>query len=265
MRNVFITTVTAMVISASAAIAEDTAATAAAPLMTGELSLNFAEKADNNVGGTMALDLDINAADVATVDLGLKATDGNAVTLDTWTVGTSVAGVALSFGDDHNLMPETAANAAADGTLAVPAMTESLQVGVAGASVAVGLTDWTADVSDISNIQGAYAIGNIAVSGDYNIDSENTVLGASVADIDLGIVTAGSALTYDVDAESFAFEGSVATGGLSAYLNGTDDNRLQNIGGEYEVDVNGATFTAGANYDVDSEDLTPTASLAFNF
>ena len=252
------------VMAASSAMAEDTT-TMVNPLMTGELSLNFAETADNNVGGTMALDLDINAADVATVDLGLKATDGNSVTLDTWTVGTSVAGVELSFGDDHNLMPETAANAAADGTLAVPAMTESLQVGVEGATVAVGLTDWTADVSDISNIQGAYAMGNIAVSGDYNIDSENTVLGASVADIDLGMVTAGSALTYNMDAESFAFEGSVATGGLSAYLNGTDDNRLQNIGGEYEVDVNGATFTAGANYDVDSEELTPTAGLAFNF
>ena len=252
------------VMAASSAMAEDTT-TAVNPLMTGELSLNFAETANNNVGGTMALDLDINAAGVATVDLGLKATDGNAVTLDTWTVGTSVNGLALSFGDDHNLMPETAANAAADGTLAVPAMTESLQVGVAGVSVAVGLTDWTTDISDISNVQGAYTLGNIAISGDYNIDSENTVLGAEVAGIDLGMLTAGSALSYDVDAEAFAFEGMVARNGLSAYLNGTDDNRLQNIGGEYEVDVNGATFTAGANYDLDDEDLTPTASLSFNF
>ena len=252
------------VMAASSAMAEDTT-TAVNPLMTGELSLNFAETAGDKIGGTMALDLDINAADLATVDLGLKATDGNAVTLDTWTVGTDVNGVALSFGDDHGLLPETAANAAADGTLAVPTMTESLQLGVAGATVAVGLTDWTADVTDISNIQGAYTLGNVALSGDYNMDSDNTVLGASVAGIDLGLVSAGSALTYDVDAETFAYEGSVATGGLSAYLNGTDDNRLQNVGGEYEVDVNGATFTAGANYDLDAEDLTPTAGLAFSF
>ena len=252
------------VMAASSAMAEDTT-TAVNPLMTGELSLNFAETAGDKIGGTMALDLDINAGGIATVDLGLKATDGNAVTLDTWTVGTSVNGVALSFGDDHGLLPETAANAAADGTLAVPTMTESLQLGVAGATVGVGLTDWTADVTDISNIQGAYTLGNVALSGDYNMDSDNTVLGASVAGIDLGLVSAGSALTYDVDAETFAYEGSVATGGLSAYLNGTDDNRLQNVGGEYEVDVNGATFTAGANYDLDAEDLTPTAGLAFSF
>ena len=261
MRTIVLATVAAM--AATSAMAEDT--TMANPLMTGELSLNFAETANDNVGGTMALDLDINAAGVATVDLGLKATDGNAVTLDTWTVGTSVDGLALSFGDDHNLMPETAANAAADGTLAAPAMTESLQVGVAGVSVALGFTDWTADLTDISNIQGAYTLGNVSLSGDYNMDSDNTVLGAEIAGIDLGLVSAGSALTYDVDAETFAYEGSVATGGLSAYLNGTDDNRLQNVGGEYEVDVNGAIFTAGANYDLDAEDLTPTASLSFNF
>ena len=265
MRTIVLATVAAM--AATSAMAEDT--TMANPLMTGELSLNFAETANDNVGGTMALDLDINAAGVATVDLGLKATDGNAVTLDTWAVGTSVDGLALSFGDDHNLMPETAANAAADGTLAAPAMTESLQVGVAGVSVALGLTDWTTDLTDVSNVQGAYTIDmdRFAITGamDYNMDSENTVLGAEIAGIDLGLVSAGSALTYDVDAETFAYEGSVATGGLSAYLNGTDDNSLQNVGGEYEVDVNGATFTAGANYDVDSEDLTPTASLSFNF
>ena len=198
MRTIVLATVAAM--AATSAMAEDT--TMANPLMTGELSLNFAETANDNVGGTMALDLDINAAGVATVDLGLKATDGNAVTLDTWTVGTSVDDLALSFGNDHNLMPETAASAAADGTLAVPAMTESLQLGVAGATVAVGLTDWTADVTDISNIQGAYTLGNVSLSGDYNMDSDNTVLGASVAGIDLGMVTAGSALTYDVDAEA---------------------------------------------------------------
>ena len=197
------------VMAASSAMAEDTT-TAVTPLMTGELSLNLAETAGDKIGGTMALDLDINAGGIATVDLGLKATDGNAVTLDTWTVGTSVNGVALSFGDDHGLLPETAANAAADGTLAVPTMTESLQLGVAGATVAVGLTDWTADVTDISNIQGAYTLGNVALSGDYNMDSDNTVLGASVAGIDLGLVSAGSVNALPADTKPKSIPATLA-------------------------------------------------------
>jgi hypothetical protein len=40
---------------------------------------------------------------------------------------------------------------------------------------------------------------------------------------------------------------------------------LQNIGGEYTMGVAGATFAAGANYDTDAKDLTPTASISFNF
>ena len=263
MRNVF--TIMAVAAFASAASAEETVT----PIISGAVNLDFAETAGDNYGGTMGVELDIDAGSLATVDLDFSATDGSALTLDTWTVGTTISGVGLAFGDDNNLMPETDANAAADGTLATPAMTESLAVSVGGASVALGLTDWTTDVTDVSNIQGAYTIDmdRFAITGamDYNMDSENTVLGAEIAGIDLGMVTAGSALSYDVDAEAFAFEGTVARNGLSAYLNGTDDNRLQNIGGEYEVDVNGATFTAGANYDVDSEDLTPTAGLAFSF
>jgi hypothetical protein len=90
-------------------------------------------------------------------------------------------------------------------------------------------------------------------------------LGAGVAGLDLGVATLGGAMTYDVDAEVIGFENVVTRGGLTAYLNGDDTDLLQNIGGEYTMDVSGATFAAGANYDTDTKDLTPTASLSFNF
>ena len=106
---------------------------------------------------------------------------------------------------------------------------------------------------------------DVTAAADYNLDSENTVLGAGVSGLDLGVAALGGAMTYDVDAEVFGFEAVATTGGLTAYLNGDDTDALQNIGGEYEMAVGGATFTAGANYDVDAEDLTPTASLSFNF
>jgi len=97
------------------------------------------------------------------------------------------------------------------------------------------------------------------------LDSENTVLGAGVSGLDLGVASLGGAMTYDMDAETFGFEGVATNGGLTAYLNGDDTDALQNIGGEYAVDVNGATFTAGANYNIDTEDFAPTASVAFAF
>lgn len=267
MRNVFITTVAAMAIS-TAAFAEDTVTkvtTPVAPVLSGEVSLDFAETAGDKIGGTMGVELDINAGSLATVDLDFKATDGNALTLDTWAVGTSVAGVGVAIGDDLGVMP----GAEGEQTLAAPAMAEAVQVTVGDAVVAVGLTDWTTDVTDVSNIQGAYTMNvatlDVTAAADYNLDSENTVLGAGVGGLDLGLASLGGAMTYDVDAETFGFEGVATNGGLTAYLNGDDTDMLQNIGGEYEVNVNGATFTAGANYNIDTEDFAPTASIGFAF
>jgi len=270
MRILAIAMVAAM--ATTSAMAEDTVTKTQAPVgpvLTGAVNLDFAETAAGKTAGTMGIELDIDAPGVATVDLDFKATDGNALTLDTWTVGTTVAGVGVAFGDDNGLLPETGANASADGTLAKPAMTESLALSFGSASVAVGLTDWTTDVSEVSNLQGAYTVDagivDVTASADYNRTSENTVLGAEVAGLDLGMLTAGGMATYDTDAEDWAFEGSVATGGLSAYINGTDDNRLQHIGGEYVLNYAGAELSAGVDYDTDAKDWKPTAGLSFNF
>jgi hypothetical protein len=265
MRNVFITTVAAMAIS-TAAFAEDTTTAApTGPVISGAVNLDFAETAGDNYGGTMGIELDIDAGSLATVDLDFSATDGSALTLDTWAVGTSVAGVGVAVGDDLGVMP----GAEGEQTLAAPAMAEAVQVTVGDAVVAVGLTDWTADITDISNIQGAYTLNiaslDVTAAADYNLDSENTVLGAGVAGLDLGLASIGGAMTYDVDAETFGYEGVATAMGITAYLNGDDTDALQNIGGEYEVDVNGATFTAGANYNIDTEDFAPTAGISFNF
>ena len=269
MRILAIAMVAAM--ATTSAMAEETVAVATptGPVISGAVNLDFAETTAGKTGGTMGIELDIDAGSLATVDLDFKATDGNSLTLDTWTVGTEVAGVGVAVGDDNNLMPETAANATADGTLAKPAMTESVALSFGSASVAVGLTDYTTDITEVSNVQGAYTIDmdRFAITGalDYNRTSENTVLGAEVAGVDLGMATAGGALTYDTDAEDWAYEGTVDVSGLTAYINGTDANRLQHVGGEYTMDVAGAELTAGVDYDTDAETWTPTAGLSFNF
>ena len=268
MRNVFITTIAALAI-AGAAQAEDTVKKTQTPVMgpvlSGELSLDFAETTNNNYGGTFGLDLGIDVQGLATVDLDFEVDEAGNGSLADWTVGTTVGGLGVAAGTDNGVMP----GAEGEQTLAAPVMTESVAVTAGGASVALGFTDWNTDITDISNVQGAYTMGvagiDVTAAADYNMDSENTVLGAGVSGLDLGVAALGGAMTYDMDAEVFGFEAVATTGGLTAYLNGDDTNALQNIGGEYEVDVNGATLATGANYDVDAKDLTPTVSLSFNF
>jgi len=265
MRNVFITTVAALAMTASAALSEDATTMTYGPVISGEVALDFAETAAGDVAGTMGIDLGVDMQGLATVDLDFEVDEDGNGSLADWTVGTTVGALGVAFGTDNGVMP----GAEGEQTLAAPAMTESLAVTAGAATVALGFTDWNTDVTDISNVQGAYTLNvanlDVTAAADYNLDTENTVLGAGISGLDLGIAAIGTAMTYDVDAESFGFENVVTRGGLTAYLNGDDTDLLQNIGGEYTMDVAGATFAAGANYDVDAEDLTPTASLSFNF
>ena len=238
-------------------------------VMTGAVNLDFAETTAGKTAGTMGIELDVDAGSMATVDLDFKATDGSSLTLDTWAVGTSVAGVGLTFGDDNGLLPSTTANTAADGTLADPAMTESVVASVGALSVAVGLVDWTADITDVSNLQGAYTVdagvANLTASLDYNRTTENTVFGGELDGLAVGDFALGGLATYDTNAEAVAYEGTIGFSGLTAYLNGSDTNKLQHIGGEYVLNVNGAELSAGVDYDTDGEDFTPQAGLSFSF
>ena len=265
MKSVLAIIAAGLVATSTSAFAESTpVAPAAGTTIGGELSLDFSEQTSGDWGGTMGVDLDVDSA-AGGVALDFSATDGSNLTLDNWTVSTTVGALGVAIGDDNGVMP----GAEGEQTLAAPAMTESVQVTAGAATVALGFTDWTADITDISNIQGAYTLGvaglDVTAAADYNLDSENTVLGAGVAGLDLGVASLGGAMTYDMDAEVFGYETVATTGGVTAYLNGDDTDALQNIGGEYEVDVNGATFTAGANYNLDTEDFTPAAGLSFNF
>jgi len=265
MRNVFITTIAALAFAGVAQAEEAATSVVATPLISGEIALDFAETSAGDMAGTMGIDLGVDAAGLATVDLDFEVDEDGNGSLADWTVGTTVAGLGVAFGTNNGVMP----GAEGEQTLAAPAMTESVQVTVGDAAVALGFTDWNTDITDISNVQGAYTMGvaglDVTAAADYNLDSENTVLGAGVSGLDLGLASLGGAMTYDVDAETFGYETVATAMGVTAYLNGDDTDMLQNIGGEYEVDVNGATFTAGANYNLDTEDFAPTASLSFNF
>lgn len=234
--------------------------------LSGEVSLNIAENAAGNYAGDMELELGVDAAGLASVDLDLSAVDGGSVVLDNWTVGTSVAGIEIAIGDDNGLFP----GAEGEHTLAAPAMAESVKLSYGGASVAVGWTDWTNDLTDIGNVQGAYTLdaglAQITAAGDYNLDTENAILGLGVTGVDVaGLATLGKSLTYDVDSGAIGYEVVADAFGITTYVNGSDTDALQNVGGEYSYTLGGAKLTAGANYNIDAEDFAPSASISFAF
>ena len=264
MHKYLITTSAIAVIFASGALAEDTAA--AGPIVSGEFSIDIAETAAGDWGATTGLDLGIDAVGLATVDLDFGLAADDKIKLDDWAVGTSVGGsIGIGLGTDQGVMP----GAEGEQTLAAPAMGTAVKVEVGDAAVAIGLTDMSSDITDISNIQGAYTLNlgmlDVTAAGDYNMDSENIVVGAGVGGLDLGVASLGGALTYDVDGEDIGYEIVADTYGITAYLNGDSDEALQNVGGEYTYMLGGAEVSAGAAYNFDAEEFTPTVGVGFSF
>jgi hypothetical protein len=260
MRNLFITTAIATVF-AGAAFAEDTMAPAG-PILSGEISMDIAETAAGNWGATTGLELGIAAPGIAHGSIDFVATPGGDLAIDGWSMGTSVASVGLSIGDQGGVFVEGENGA----TLAAPSIKESLQVSVAGAEVALGFGDLASDVTDIENIQGAYTLAlgdmDVTTSGDYNLNTKDYALGARVSGLEVAGIGMGSTITY---ADSIAFEVDANVMGITAYFNGDQDELAQNIGGSYTYNLMGMDVEGGLNYNIDSSEFTPTVGLSFTF
>ena len=235
--------------------------------LTGEIKTTIAETAADKYGATTTFGLDVGVTGIAFGGLDFAVGSDDKLALDEWHIGANLGLATVSYGDQGNNW----IGAEGEQTIADPAMGDSLKVSVGDATVALGMTDATADVTDLSNVQATYTMGvadDLSLTGavDYNLDSETTILGASLGGVDLGVATASGAFTYGLDSEAWGYEGVVATGGLTAYLNGDNVETLQNIGGGYDMTIaSGLELGADLSYNMNSEEFKPSVSASFSF
>lgn len=269
MRTIVLATVAAM--AATSAFAETVTKTqtpVALPLAA-SIELDFAENTvTNKTEATATIGLDFASTNgLAFGGFEFDSVDGGNLTLGDYHVGVVVGEATVSYGEQGGLLPEAIAAAGFD-ALNDPnaAMTESLQVSAMGASVALGLTDVTTDVTDVANVQAAYTMSlpavDVTAAVDYNRTTEKYIWGGRAAG-ELAGTTAGLTATYA--AEVMAFEADVTMSGVTAYLNGDENDATQNAGVEWSKGFDGLTLTADANYNFDSSDVTPGVNLSFNF
>lgn len=245
---------------AGAAVAADTSA---------EIGVDFTQNANDKIVAETSIDIGITA-EIGVGSLGLVA-NGDAIEVDTYSLGTTLGGVAVSFGKQGDLLDgfEGKTEAVGGSTLAnLDDSGESVKVAGYGVTAMIGLTDVTTDVTDVKNIQATYAMGYNGVQAgagiDYNMDSENIVLmstaGYAISNFGLGVTG-----TYDVDAERYAYEADVTAYGITAFMNGDKDDMFQNVGAGYYGSINGMGIYAEGAYNIDSEEFTPAAGISFAF
>lgn len=278
MRNVFITAA-ALVALSTAAFAGDatvsdpvvTAPLMATPVLSGGIGVEVAENAAGDFAATTTLSFGIDVDGLAFGSASIESIDGNTVELDSWVIGTHIGAAKLSFGKQGDLMVGNDFEIVGGDTLASVADDhESLQVAVGAATVMVGLTDITNDVTDVENVQGSYSFtaGAVALTAvaDYNINSEEWVLGSKAAMDLTDNISLGGLVTYSSGTETFGYEASAGYGIATAFVNGDDADLLQNIGAgvAYDLQSNLNVYAEGA-YNLDAENTIFGAGVAFKF
>ena len=261
MKNLFLSTAVSATVAGSAFAAD----------ITGDVTVDFTQNADDKIVGTQTIGFGVDAP-IGDAGFGVEMDDGN-VTLDSWYLGTTLSGVGLSLGDQGDILGSFEGKMETVGgtTLANPDDSgESLSLSVAGADVMVGLTDMSADITDVENVQGTYSLSFSGIEAgagvDYNMDSEEfTYLGSigygmSVAEQDLGLGT-----TFTYANEIFAYETSVNAFGVTGFINGDQDDMMQNVGAGYTMTLGSLDVYAEGAYNLDSEEFTPAAGVAFAF
>ena len=266
--NKLMTTTAVAVLFTSTAYAEE--APVAAGLVSGSIETVIAETANDKYGATTSFEVDVNApSGVATGGLTFKATPSTSVAIDEWHIGTTVGAATLSFGDQGNIWFDTE-SAAVNGTIEEPTMAdESLQVSAMGATVALGFDAIGTDVTDLENVQFSYGMNlsilDVSTAADYNVDNQEWVFAgrADTAGMLEG-VRLGGAVSYGTLSEKTSYEADATVMGITGYLNGDTDDLTQNVGGSYTMGTE-LTVEGAVNYNLNTEVLAPSVTLAFNF
>lgn len=246
----FLTTATALM-CANAAMAD----------VTGSVDLDVTENASGKYVATPTIKLGFGNA-IGDVSVDLKEVGGS-ITLDRYSVGTQVGALGVSFGDQADIFDLGAGLEVVGGsTLANPAESnENIQLSYGGLVAMVGFTDVTTDVTEVTNFQVATVIdtgfADVTSVLDYNKASEDFTYGVSATVADINV-----AVTY---ADNFAYELGYNLLGVDTFLNGDENDSLQNVGAGYKTVFNGADVYAEVGYNLDTEETTPAVGVSFSF
>lgn len=251
----------ATMVVTSAFAEEATVAPVTGPVLGGSVELKFTEDANGDWGATQTIGASIDMSGTAFASFNVESIDGGTATLDEWQLGTTMSSDAtISIGKQGDIW----VGAEGEHTIANPKMDESIQLNMGAFAAAVEFGDFTNDVSDIEAVAGAltFGAGSATVKGavDYDLDTKDFTVGARADVHNYGITG-----TYAETTEMFAYEAETTMGGLTAYLNGDEDDMTRNLGASYAYDFNGIELEPSVNYDMNAEDFAPAVTATFSF
>ena len=253
MKNLLLTTVAVLGLTGAVYAAD----------VTGSVELEVAKASDGAYNMTPTLTLDfgttITGGVVGTASISMEDNE-----ISGYALGTTFGKFGLSVGDQGDLF----VGGYEGNTLAEPTSADVSVIATVGdAKFLIGLADPESDLGDIQNIQGAYTVAMgaklvVDASVDYNVDTEDYVLGAGFTGYAAGPVDLGATVTYG---DIFAYEATVSKGGVTAFVGGDENEAAQEVGVGYETTVGGLTVSTKSVYNLDTDELAPSLTVAMSF
>jgi hypothetical protein len=264
MKNTLMATVAAFFVAGSATAAE--------------LGRSIGVEITENAAGDYVAETTLGVGASTETDVGLafggfvfESVDGDDLTVDEWQLGINFGQVSASLGEQDDIFVEGGFEIVGEDTLALPedGEVESVIVQWGGASSFVGFEDIASDITEVRNVQLAYSndVGafDYHTAIDYNDNTEETTVGfASGYDVTAD-VSVGGVATYAFDAEAFGYEATAGYKFATMFVNGSDDDALENVGSGVNYDFDNLNVYAEASYNIDDEDPTVGMGVALNF
>ena len=258
--------VLAMILAASAAVAETTTTSAPSLPLSASVEFDVSKNSttDKYVGKT-TLGIELTSTGPTFGGFEIKSVDGT-LSLGDWQIGSQVNASTVSLGKQGDLFPSAGLEVVGNDTLANPTVNESVITKIGNLSLMAGFDDLTSDIGNLDNIQLSYGVdlGSFVTTAavDYNTDTEEKAYALS-STTTLSTLELGGVATYA--SETLAYEATLAQGATSLFANGDENDALQNVGIGVKGKLSGLDLYAEASYNIDNEDLTPALGVSYKF
>lgn len=253
MNRIMISAIAIMAITGSAYAAD----------LTGSASVDFTRSGNNAIANPK---VELAFTDQSGVFGGLRlngnATGNGNVSLDKWNLGYKAGMTTVSVGRQDDLFDFGKFEVVGGESLAqVNEDQVSVKVSYGNLEGLVGV-----DGDQVANAQLAYGqnLGNFYVTGtvDRNFVTNTNTLGLGAITQVSEKTTLAMNVTYQDD---LAYQASVGYDQFAVFVNGDENEAVQNIGGGFSTNWQGADLYAEASYNLDTEEVTPAVGLKLSF
>lgn len=244
-----------------------------AATITGTVEVDITENSSNDYISTESIKLGI-AGDqgVAFGSIKVETNSSDQFVLDEYSLGVNLSETtSVSYGEQSDIFIGGGLEEVGANTIANPSDAgESIIVNVNNFSVRGLFSDTDTDISDFDTIQAKYTTTvnklSLGASVDHTISNDNNIFAGSVAfDINES-ASLSTVVTHDETlANEVAYESIVSIGSLSAYVDGDEADWSKNVGAGYKSTWKDLGYYVEANYNLDTEEMTPAMGVSVAF